>query len=268
MEKDGLENEKSMKELKRENDQMREDMREFQRQLEAQRDTMISKSGEDSDVREAMRQKNQEMLDQLDEIRNLSLANKKLQDEVEELSKNLEIAITEMEQMTTAHNKIKGILAASDVTVDQLTRMNDVLQERIDELEYELSGKRENDEEIMAIVSDKIQQWKDIVAKKDEQLEEKEREVNELRGQLGISNVDMDRNSFSSLQMVSYNNNQQIILCFVSQHNSFVVDYQFIILGILKCVELFRKVNFVLRKCLIFQLVWVYSISEHEKMQV
>ena len=40
--------------------------------------------------------------------------------------------------MTTAHNKIKGILANSDVTVDQLTRMNEVLQERIDELEYVL----------------------------------------------------------------------------------------------------------------------------------
>ena len=47
---------------------------------------------------------------------------------MEELSRGLEISIAEMEQMTAAHNKIKGILAASDVTVDQLTRMNEVLQ--------------------------------------------------------------------------------------------------------------------------------------------
>ena len=33
------------------------------------------------------------MLDQLDEIRNLSVANKKLQDEVDELSRNLELSI-------------------------------------------------------------------------------------------------------------------------------------------------------------------------------
>ena len=70
---------------------------------------------------------------------------------------------------------------------------------------FELSGKRENDEEIMAAVSNKVQQWKDIVTKKDEVIEEREKEVAELRSQLGIANVDMDRNSFSALQMVGIN---------------------------------------------------------------
>lgn len=50
--------EKDNRELKRDNEQLREDIRDYQRQLENQREVSLAKRDEDTDFRTKMAQKN------------------------------------------------------------------------------------------------------------------------------------------------------------------------------------------------------------------
>lgn len=61
--------EKEVRDLRRDNEQLRDDIRDFQRQVESQRETMLSKRDEDMDFRDKMTQKNKLLAAALEENR-------------------------------------------------------------------------------------------------------------------------------------------------------------------------------------------------------
>jgi centrosomal protein CEP290 len=61
--------EKELRDLRRENEQLRDDIRDFQRQVESQRDTMLAKRDEDFEFRDKITQKNKLLTVALEENR-------------------------------------------------------------------------------------------------------------------------------------------------------------------------------------------------------
>lgn len=99
--------EKEFRDLKREREQLIEDLRDHQRQLETHKETMSVKRGEDEDSQKKIRSKNEEMLQLLDEVSNLSEANDTLQRQVQELRDSLEESVRQMERTTDQYSRIK-----------------------------------------------------------------------------------------------------------------------------------------------------------------
>lgn len=52
----------------RQNEQLRQDVTDYQRQIDSQKETLISRRGEDSDYRSQLSKKNLELVQYLDEI--------------------------------------------------------------------------------------------------------------------------------------------------------------------------------------------------------
>lgn len=99
--------EKEIRELKREREQLIEDLRDHQRQLDTHKETITAKRGEDEDAQRKIRSKNEEMLQLLDEVSNLSESNETLQRQVQELRDSLEESVQQMERTTDQYSRIK-----------------------------------------------------------------------------------------------------------------------------------------------------------------
>ena len=61
--------ERELHDLKRDNDQLRDDIRDYQRQLDAQRETMVTRRDDNDAVRETIAKKNRMLSDALEENR-------------------------------------------------------------------------------------------------------------------------------------------------------------------------------------------------------
>ncbi|XP_076964696.1 centrosomal protein of 290 kDa-like [Callospermophilus lateralis] len=76
--------------LRRENEQLRQDIIDYQKQIDSQKESLLSRRGEDSDYRSQLSKKNYELVQYLDEIQTLTEANEKIEVQNQEMRKNLE----------------------------------------------------------------------------------------------------------------------------------------------------------------------------------
>ncbi|XP_009988964.1 PREDICTED: centrosomal protein of 290 kDa-like, partial [Tauraco erythrolophus] len=200
------------KRIKKKNEQLRQDVVDYQRQIDSQKEAILLRRGEDSDYRSQLSKKNFELVQYLDEIQNLTEANEKLDIQNQEMRKNLEESVQEMEKMTDEYNKMKLIVQQSDILMDQLRKEKEQYKFQIQELSNQLKAKNEEDDPLMAAVNAKVEEWKKILASKDDELLECQETLFNLKEKMKMAQLDVDRNSILALQQGVQERDAQIRL--------------------------------------------------------
>ncbi|KAM8821060.1 centrosomal protein of 290 kDa [Eudromia elegans] len=197
--------------LRRENEQLRQDVIDYQRQIDSQKETILSRR-DDSDYRSQLSKKNFELVQYLDEIQNLTETNEKLDIQNQEMRKNLEESVQEMEKMTDEYNKMKLIVQQSDIVMDQLRKEKEQYKFQVQELSDQLKAKNEEDDPLMAAVNAKVEEWKKILASKDDELLEYQQMLFNLKEKMKMAQLDVDRNNVMALQQGMQERDAQIRL--------------------------------------------------------
>ncbi|KFP54531.1 Centrosomal protein of 290 kDa, partial [Cathartes aura] len=200
------------KRIKKKNEQLRQDVVDYQRQIDSQKETILLRRGEDSDYRSQLSKKNFELVQYLDEIQHLTEANEKLDFQNQEMRKNLEESVQEMERMTDEYNKMKLIVQQSDIVMDQLRKEKEQYKFQVQELSDQLKAKNEEDDPLMAAVNAKVEEWKKILASKDDELLEYQQMLFNLKEKMKMAQLDVDRNSILALQQGVQERDAQIRL--------------------------------------------------------
>ncbi|XP_071621844.1 centrosomal protein of 290 kDa isoform X1 [Heliangelus exortis] len=190
------------KHMKKKNEQLRQDLADYQKQTYSQKETVLIRRGEESDYRSQLLKKNFELAQYFDDIQNLTEANEKLDIQNQEMRKNLEESVQEMEKMTDEYNKMKRIVQQSDFVMDQLRKEKEHYKLQIQELSDQLKAKNEEDDPLMAAVNEKVEEWKKILAAKDDELLEYQKTLFNLEEKLKMAQLDVDRNSIVALQQI------------------------------------------------------------------
>ncbi|KAF1602458.1 hypothetical protein FQV09_0011788, partial [Eudyptes chrysolophus] len=198
--------------LRRENEQLRQDVVDYQRQIDSQKETILLRRGEDSDYRSQLSKKNYELVRYLDEIQNLTEANEKLDIQNQEMRENLEESVHEMEKMTDQYNKMKLIVQQSDTVMDQLRKEKEQYKFQVQELSDQLKAKNEEDDPLMAAVNAKVEEWKKLLASKDDEILEYQQMLFNLKEKMKMAQLDVDRNSILALQQGVQERDAQIRL--------------------------------------------------------
>ncbi|XP_057598381.1 centrosomal protein of 290 kDa isoform X4 [Hippopotamus amphibius kiboko] len=198
--------------LRRENEQLRQDIIDYQKQIDSQKETLLSRRGEDSDYRSQLSKKNYELVQYLDEIQTLTEANEKIELQNQEMRKNLEESVQEMEKMTDEYNRMKAVVHQTDNVMDQLKKENDHYRLQVQELTDLLKAKNEEDDPIMAAVNAKVEEWKLILSSKDDEIVEYQQMLHNLREKLKNAQLDADKSNVMALQQGIQERDSQIKL--------------------------------------------------------
>ncbi|XP_047595404.1 centrosomal protein of 290 kDa isoform X2 [Lutra lutra] len=198
------------KRLKKKNEQLRQDIIDYQKQIDSQKETLLSRRGEDSDYRSQLSKKNYELVQYLDEIQTLTEANEKIEVQNQEMRKNLEESVQEMEKMTDEYNRMKAIVHQTDNIMDQLKKENDHYRLQVQELTDLLKAKNEEDDPVMAAVNAKVEEWKLILSSKDDEIIEYQQMLHNLREKLKNAQLDADKSNVIALQQGVQERDSQI----------------------------------------------------------
>ncbi|XP_029811219.1 centrosomal protein of 290 kDa [Suricata suricatta] len=198
--------------LRRENEQLRQDIIDYQKQIDSQKEILLSRRGEDSDYQSQLSKKNYELVQYLDEIQTLTEANEKIEVQNQEMRKNLEESVQEMEKMTDEYSRMKAIVHQTDNIMDQLKKENDHYRLQVQELTDLLKAKNEEDDPVMAAVNAKVEEWKLILSSKDDEIIEYQQMLHNLREKLKNAQLDADKSSVMALQQGIQERDTQIKL--------------------------------------------------------
>ncbi|NXS88834.1 CE290 protein, partial [Erpornis zantholeuca] len=198
--------------FRRENEQLRQDVADYQRQIDSQKEAIPLRRGEVSDYTSQLSKRSSELVQYLDEIQNLTEANEKLEIQNQEMRKNLEESVQEMEKMTDEYSKMKLIVQQSDIIIDELRKEKDRYKFQVQDLSDQLKAKNEEDDPLMAAVNAKVEEWKKILASKDDELLEYQQMLFNLEEKMKMVQLDVDRNSVLSLQQGVQERDAQIRL--------------------------------------------------------
>ncbi|KAM4747907.1 centrosomal protein of 290 kDa [Rhinophrynus dorsalis] len=185
--------------LRRENEQLRQDVIDYQRQIDSQRESLMLR-GQGQEYKSLLSKKNMELVKYLDEIQSLSEANEKLEAQNQEMTKNLEESVQEMEKMTDEYSKMKLMVQHTDSIMDQLRKEKEQYRLQVQELAEQLKSKNEEDDPVMIAVNAKVEEWKSILASKEDEIIEYQQMIQNLREKLKIAQLDADKSSVLALQ--------------------------------------------------------------------
>nr|XP_021383701.1 centrosomal protein of 290 kDa isoform X2 [Lonchura striata domestica] len=198
--------------FRRENEQLRQDVVDYQRQIDSQKEAIPLRRGDISDYTSQVSKRSSELVQYLDEIQNLTEANEKLEIQNQEMRKNLEESVQEMEKMTDEYSKMKLIVQQSDIIMDELRKEKDRYKFQVQDLSDQLKAKNEEDDPLMAAVNAKVEEWKKILASKDDELLEYQQMLINLEEKMKMVQLDVDRNNILSLQQGVQERDAQIRL--------------------------------------------------------
>ncbi|XP_031205986.1 centrosomal protein of 290 kDa isoform X4 [Mastomys coucha] len=196
--------------LRRENEQLRQDIVDYQKQIDSQKESLLSRRGEDSDYRSQLSKKNYELVQYLDEIQTLTEANEKIEVQNQEMRKNLEESVQEMEKMTDEYNRMKALVHQTDTVMDQIKKENEHYRLQVRELTDLLKAKDEEDDPVMMAVNAKVEEWKLILSSKDDEIIEYQQMLQSLRGKLKNAQLDADKSNIMALKQGIQERDSQI----------------------------------------------------------
>ncbi|XP_055483807.1 centrosomal protein of 290 kDa [Psammomys obesus] len=196
--------------LRRENEQLRQDIVDYQKQIDSQKESLLSRRGEDSDYRSQLSKKNYELVQYLDEIQTLTEANEKIEVQNQEMRKNLEESVQEMEKMTDEYNRMKAIVHQTDSIMDQIKKENEHYRLQVRELTDLLKAKDEEDDPVMMAVNAKVEEWKLILSSKDDEIIEYQQMLHNLREKLKNAQLDADKSNIMALKQGIQERDSQI----------------------------------------------------------
>ncbi|XP_074127044.1 centrosomal protein of 290 kDa-like isoform X2 [Sminthopsis crassicaudata] len=127
---------------------------------------------------------------------NLTEANEKIEIQSQEMKKNLEESVQEMEKMTDKYNRMKITVQQNDGLIDQLKKER--LQ--VQELTELLKAKDEDDDPIMAAVNAKVEEWKRIFVSKDDEIIKYQQILCNLIEKIRNAQLNTDKNDVTTLQ--------------------------------------------------------------------
>ncbi|XP_051028972.1 centrosomal protein of 290 kDa [Acomys russatus] len=198
------------KRLKKKNEQLRQDIVDYQKQIDSQKESLLTRRGEDSDYRSQLSKKNYELVQYLDEIQTLTEANEKIEVQNQEMRKNLEESIQEMEKMTDEYNRMKAIVHQTDTVMDQIKKENEHYRLQVRELTDLLKAKDEEDDPVMVAVNAKVEEWKLILSSKDDEIIEYQQMLHNLREKLKNAQLDADKANIMALKQGIQERDSQI----------------------------------------------------------
>nr|XP_042119236.1 centrosomal protein of 290 kDa isoform X3 [Peromyscus maniculatus bairdii] len=196
--------------LRRENEQLRQDIIDYQKQIDSQKESLLSRRGEDSDYRSQLSKKNYELVQYLDEIQTLTEANEKIEVQNQEMRKNLEESVQEMEKMTDEYNRMKAVVHQTDTVMDQIKKENEHYRLQVRELTDLLKAKDEEDDPVMMAVNAKVEEWKLILSSKDDEIIEYQQMLHNLREKLKNAQLDADKSNIVALKQGIQERDSQI----------------------------------------------------------
>ncbi|KAL6033963.1 hypothetical protein STEG23_025729, partial [Scotinomys teguina] len=192
------------------NEQLRQDIVDYQKQIDSQKESLLSRRGEDTDYRSQLSKKNYELVQYLDEIQTLTEANEKIEVQNQEMRRNLEESVQEMEKMTDEYNRMKAVVHQTDAVMDQIKKENEHYRLQVQELTDLLKAKDEEDDPVMMAVSAKVEEWKLILSSKDDEIIEYQQMLHNLREKLKNAQLDADKSNIMALKQGIQERDSQI----------------------------------------------------------
>ncbi|XP_060063320.1 centrosomal protein of 290 kDa-like [Ylistrum balloti] len=202
--------EKIQKDMRDENDQLRQDISDYKMQMQSQKDNLVSKRGDEIEFRDKLMKKNHEMAEAMEELQNLTDANEMYAKKIEELEQRMKEAILDMDRTREDNLKLRNTLQEIDKDTDKVRKENEVLKAQVQDLNEQVQSKTDADDAIMVAVNNKIEEWKVILSEKDEAIVEFQEQAIHLREQLIAANMDADKASVAALTTVIKEKDKQI----------------------------------------------------------
>ncbi|XP_049928433.1 centrosomal protein of 290 kDa isoform X1 [Epinephelus moara] len=200
--------EDEVKKLKRENEQLQQDVDFYRGELD-QKEPAPSKD-ENAEIQKKLTLTNRQLYQYMEDVQRAEDEIVHLKTQNEQMQKSLEESVREMEKMTDEYNKMKIIVQQTDSIMDQLRKERDHAKLQVRELTDKIHSMTAEDDPIMAAVNSKVEEWKRVLSGKDEDILVYQQMIRDLREKLRSAQLDLDKSNILALQQAVQERDNQI----------------------------------------------------------
>ncbi|KAL0968641.1 hypothetical protein UPYG_G00269530 [Umbra pygmaea] len=205
--------------LKRENEQLQQDVDFYRRELDHKEPDQSRE--ESSETQKRLNAANRQLYQCMEDVQRAEEEVAHLKTQNEQMQKSLEESVKEMEKMTDEYNKMKIVVQQTDSIMDLLRKERDnaklqVRKERdnaklqVRELTEQIQRQADEEDPVMAAVTAKVDEWKRVLAGKDEEIIGYQQMIHELRDKLRSAQMDTDKSNIIALQQAVQERDNQV----------------------------------------------------------